>query len=65
MHLQLVALKIIDYTKAETQQQRRIEIERELTILHPNFVPLGQVGTSVHAISVFLFLEKRVVSVLA
>ncbi len=41
-HLHLVALKTIDYTKAETQQQRRQEIERELTILHPNFVPLGQ-----------------------
>jgi hypothetical protein len=41
-HLQLVALKIIDYTNAETQEQRRVEIERELTILHPNFVPLGQ-----------------------
>ena len=41
-HLQLVALKTIDYTKADTQQQRRQEIERELTILHPNFVPLGK-----------------------
>ena len=41
-HLQLVALKTIDYTKQETQQQRRQEVERELTILHPNFVPLGQ-----------------------
>ena len=40
--LQLVALKVIDYTKAATQKQRRIEIERELTILHPNFVPMGK-----------------------